>query len=140
LLSCGGAQHAVDYRSVPLWREFHGFVNRCVFSCFEEQKLIKAEPQKIAKIRIDPGSAQATDPKIKQEQISQDAIKQFKSEAAIRNSKVRLCKKPRDNGIGKTSFPSPLTQGCQRNLASGKLRHISPGRTYPDFTPARPME
>jgi len=37
--------------------------------------LIKAKSQNIAKIRIDPRSAQATDPKIKQEQVAQDAIK-----------------------------------------------------------------
>jgi hypothetical protein len=63
---CSIAKHAVSYRSLPLRRQFDGFVNRRVWSCPEEEKLIQAKSQNLTKVNLYSGSAQAADPKIKQ--------------------------------------------------------------------------
>src|SRR6478736_6167975 len=60
------AQHRINDASLPFRRERHSFMDRCMFGRFEKEELIQTKPQNIAKIALNPGSAQATDPKIQQ--------------------------------------------------------------------------
>ena len=42
---------------LPLGHEFHGFVDRRMLRCVEEEKLIQAKPQDITKFRLDLGQS-----------------------------------------------------------------------------------
>ena len=50
-------------------------MDRRVLGCSKKKELVKTEPKKIAKIDIERGLTQATDPKIKQRCVTQDAVK-----------------------------------------------------------------
>ena len=108
--SCGGTKHTIDYGSLLLRCERHGFEYRCMSSCSKEEKLVQAQPQNVAHGDIDAGSAKAINPEIEQGDIAQDTVKQFKRERAIRTHEVRLAKPLRNNRIGKAFFLSPCAQ------------------------------
>src|SRR2546421_12748984 len=77
------AQYCVDNSTPRFWRKLDGLVNGGVLRRIRKQKLIKAELQNVAKIDIHTRGAKFPDPKIKEREIPQSAVKKFQGEGAI---------------------------------------------------------
>jgi hypothetical protein len=64
LLARRCSKHSIDEGAAGLSGELYCFVNCCVLRCLEIKKLIKADPQQIAKIDIDRRRPETIDPEI----------------------------------------------------------------------------
>src|ERR1700736_648678 len=73
----GVAQDRIGYAALFFLDQLDRFKDGRVRWSIETEKLIKAEPQDIAKIDIQIRRAEAIDPKIEQREISQHTVKQL---------------------------------------------------------------
>jgi hypothetical protein len=135
----GVAQDRIGYAALFFLDQLDRFKDGRVRWSIETEKLIKAEPQDIAKIDIQMRRAEAIDPKIEQREISQHPVKQFQRETAIGPGEFCLGQKLADNGIGKTRFCAPHGKRFQSGAAGGELSHRRV-ESYCGFTLGRPIE
>ena len=108
-------------RSTPLTRDrllaagqLDRFEDRRVFRSFEQEELVKAEPQQIARIVVEMSGAQRIDPEIEQRQVSQDAVEKFRGEGAIRADEIARPQELPENRVGKLFAAPPFRRATSQ--------------------------
>jgi len=135
--ACGGAKNRIDDGTLFFWSDLNRFVNGGVFRRPGDEYLIKAEPQKIAKVDIYMAASERSNPKIEQGEVSQNTVEKFERECTIDGPKRGLGKRVRNDCVSKLFLSSPTSQRGESNSASRGLRHDD---SYRGITLARPME
>src|ERR1700722_10542950 len=83
-------QDRVRQRALPFPGKLDRFEDRGVRGNLQKQKLVKTEPENIAKSSIESRLSQRIDPEIKEWEIPQDAVKQFQGDPAVPGRQFRL--------------------------------------------------
>ena len=107
----GVPQNGVDERSAFRLGQRDGLENCRMLRSFEQEQLIKAEPQKIARIAIETAGTKAIDPEIEQSQVPQNGVEKLRGETAIRRRQIARAQEVRENCVRELFTRAPFLQG-----------------------------
>ena len=108
--------------------EGHGFVNGGVRSGLDEQNLVEAESQKIARARIQRCRAEFPIQKSSRAKIAQDTIEKLERESAIRRGRSELRAKVSATILSANSVPfRQRSEAGESECAAGLHSHSANG-------------
>lgn len=136
-VACRGPKNRIDDGALFFLSDFNRFENGGVFRGLGDEYLVKAQPQKIAKVDIYVSASERSNPEIEQNEVSQNTVKKFERECTIDGLKRGLGKRVRNDCVSEVFLSSPTSQRGESNSASRGPRHDD---SYRGIMLARPTE
>ncbi len=82
-LAQGAAKDGVDQATRPRLGQFHGLENGRVLRGLDQEHLVEAETQEVARVVVYSVGPQLRDPEVEQREIAQNPVKQLGGESTI---------------------------------------------------------
>ena len=113
----GASQDRIDERSISRPGEGYRFENCRMLRSFEQEQLIKPEPQKIARLLIEMPGSQRLGPEVEKRQVAQDAVEKLGGKTAINRRKIARSQELPENRVGELFDSAPFLQ-CDESEAA----------------------